>query len=408
MNMGNKKHLRGAVAFITLMGVVSLFSDMTHEGARSVLGEYLNLAGASGATIGFVSGVGELCGYSLRLLSGIFADRTKKYWTLVITGYALQVLAIPALALIPENGWLIACGLVILERVGKAIKKPAKNTLVSFAASEIGTGKGFAYQEFLDQLGAFLGPVILFIIAAVKGSGDLFSTYRLCFAVLGIPALITIALVVLAKFRYPHPELFEKETGASAAFHTQKSFALYMIAICLFAFGFADFTLITLHAAKMQMFPASALSLLYAAAMAVDAFAALFFGWLFDKIGLKALMLSTLCSAFFSFFVFLSGSAALMGVGIVLWGIGMGAQESIMKAAVSKIVPSAMRSTGFGIFETGFGIAWFLGSWLLGALYDTSLVWLVIVSVSVQLLAVVFYALCLRKQRVELSSEAHR
>ena len=408
MNMGNKKHLRGAVAFITLMGVVSLFSDMTHEGARSVLGEYLNLAGASGATIGFVSGVGELCGYSLRLLSGIFADRTKKYWTLVITGYALQVLAIPALALIPENGWLIACGLVILERVGKAIKKPAKNTLVSFAASEIGTGKGFAYQEFLDQLGAFLGPVILFVIAAVKGSGDLFSTYRLCFAVLGIPALITIALVVLAKFRYPHPELFEKETGASAAFHTQKSFALYMIAICLFAFGFADFTLITLHAAKMQMFPASALSLLYAAAMAVDAFAALFFGWLFDKIGLKALMLSTLCSAFFSFFVFLSGSAALMGVGIVLWGIGMGAQESIMKAAVSKIVPSAMRSTGFGIFETGFGIAWFLGSWLLGALYDTSLVWLVIVSVSVQLLAVVFYALCLRKQRVELSSEAHR
>ena len=408
MNMGNKKHLRGAVAFITLMGVVSLFSDMTHEGARSVLGEYLNLAGASGATIGFVSGVGELCGYSLRLLSGIFADRTKKYWTLVITGYALQVLAIPALALIPENGWLIACGLVILERVGKAIKKPAKNTLVSFAASEIGTGKGFAYQEFLDQLGAFLGPVILFVIAAVKGSGDLFSTYRLCFAVLGIPALITIALVVLAKVRYPHPELFEKETGASAAFHTQKSFVLYMIAICLFAFGFADFTLITLHAAKMQMFPASALSLLYAAAMAVDAFAALFFGWLFDKIGLKALMLSTLCSAFFSFFVFLSGSAALMGVGIVLWGIGMGAQESIMKAAVSKIVPSAMRSTGFGIFETGFGIAWFLGSWLLGALYDTSLVWLVIVSVSVQLLAVVFYALCLRKQRVELSSEAHR
>ena len=162
MNLEKKKRLQGAVAFITLMGIVSLFSDMTHEGARSILGEYLNLAGATGATIGFVSGVGELCGYSLRLLSGIFADKTKKYWTLVIAGYTLQVLAIPAVALIPQNGWIIACGLVILERVGKAIKKPAKNTLVSFAASEIGTGKGFAYQEFLDQLGAFLGPVMLF------------------------------------------------------------------------------------------------------------------------------------------------------------------------------------------------------------------------------------------------------
>ena len=166
----------GAMAFITLMGIVSLFSDMTHEGARSVLGEYLNLAGASAATIGFVSGVGELCGYSLRLLSGFLADKTKKYWTLVIVGYALQVLAIPALALIPENGWVLACGLVILERVGKAIKKPAKNTLVSFAASEVGTGKGFAYQEFLDQLGAFLGPVILFVISLIKGTGNLFST----------------------------------------------------------------------------------------------------------------------------------------------------------------------------------------------------------------------------------------
>lgn len=401
MNDGNRERLRGAVAFITLMGIVSLFSDMTHEGARSVLGEYLNLAGATGATIGFVSGIGELCGYSLRLLSGIFADKTKKYWTLVIAGYALQVLAIPALALIPENGWVIACALVITERIGKAIKKPAKNTLVSFAASEIGTGKGFAYQEFLDQLGAFLGPVMLFVIAAVKGTGNLFSTYRICFAVLGIPALITITLVVFAKVKYPHPEMFEKAEEASAKFHTQRSFVLYMIAICLFAFGFADFTLITLHAAKMQAFPASTLSLLYAAAMAVDAFAALFFGWLFDKVGLKALMLSTLCSAFFSCFVFLTGNPVLIGVGIVLWGVGMGAQESIMKAAVSKIIPASMRSTGFGIFETGFGIAWFIGSWLMGALYDTNPAWLAAVSVSVQMLAIVFYGMCIRKQRDE-------
>ena len=207
----NRKLFGGAMAFIVLMGVVSLFSDMTHEGARSILGEYLNLAGASAATIGFVSGVGELCGYSLRLLSGFLADKTKKYWTLVIVGYVLQVAAIPALALIPENGWLVACILVVLERVGKAIKKPAKNTLVSFAASEVGVGKGFAFQEFLDQFGAFLGPVILFAVAALRGTDDLFSTYRICFAVLGIPALITVALVVFSKIRYPDPAQFEKE-----------------------------------------------------------------------------------------------------------------------------------------------------------------------------------------------------
>lgn len=389
------------MAFIVLMGIVSLFSDMTHEGARSVLGEYLNLAGASAATIGFVSGIGELCGYSLRLLSGFIADKTKQYWTLVIAGYTLQVLAIPALALIPENGWVLACGLVIAERIGKSIKKPAKNTLISFAASEIGTGKGFAYQEFLDQLGAFIGPVVLFAIASIKGSGSLFSTYRVCFAVLGIPAAITIFLVLLSKAKYPHPEIFEKCEEDNAEFRLQKSFVFYMIAICLFAFGFADFTLITLHAAKTQAVPDAALSLLYAAAMAVDAFAALLFGWLFDRIGLKALICSTLCSAFFSCFIFLTDNPLLIGFGILLWGIGMGAQESIMKAAVSSIIPKSMRSTGFGIFETGFGLAWFLGSWLLGALYDKTPLLLVAVSAAVQLLAVVCYVLCIRQQKNE-------
>lgn len=397
----NDKYFNKAFEFILLMGIISLFSDMTHEGARSILGDYLNLTGASAATIGFVSGLGELCGYSLRLLSGFIADKTKKYWTLVILGYVLQVLSIPALSLVSENGWIIACGLVIFERIGKAVKKPAKNTLVSFAASEVGTGKGFAFLEFLDQLGAFLGPVILFITASIKGSENQFTTYRICFAVLGIPALITIGLVLFAKFKYPNPESFEKVIEESPRFHVKKSFVFYMAAICLFAFGFVDFTLITLHAARLKVFPSSALSLLYAAAMAVDAFAALFFGWLFDKVGIKALVISTVVSTFFSCFIFLTVNPIIMSIGIILWGIGMGAQESIMKAAVSKIVPHSMRSTGYGIFETGFGVAWFLGSWLLGVLYDIDPVRLVMISVAAQLLSIVFYILCIRQQEME-------
>lgn len=400
-----KKATAGALTFIVLMGTVSLFSDMTHEGARSILGEYLNLADASAATIGFISGIGELCGYSLRLLSGLIADKTKKYWTLVIVGYAIQVLAIPALALIPEKGWIFSCGLVILERIGKAVKKPAKNTLVSFAAGEIGAGKGFAYQEFLDQLGAFLGPVLLFVIAAVKGTSNLFTTYRVCFAILGIPALITIGLVVFSKIKYPNPEMFDKTPEEKATLRIKKSFIFYMVAICLFAFGFADFTLITLHAANAHAFPAATLSLLYAVAMAVDAFAALFFGWLFDRVGLKALIYSTACSLTFSAFVFLTDNPWVIGTGIVLWGIGMGAQESIMKAAVSTIVPKAMRSTGFGVFETGFGIAWFLGSWLLGALYDIKPLYLVIVSITAQAVAIVVYIMCIAADKEERYQE---
>lgn len=388
------------MAFILLMGIVSLFSDMTHEGARSVLGDYLHLTGASAAAIGFVSGFGELCGYSLRLLSGLVADKTKKYWTLVILGYTVQVLAIPALALVPDNGWAAACALVIFERIGKAVKKPAKNTLVSFAASETGTGRGFAYQECLDQIGAFLGPVIVFLVTKLTKDG-LLSSYRLSFAVLGVPALITVALVLFSKSRYPHPETFEKGAEEKTEFRFKKSFVWYMAGICLFGFGFADFTLITLHAANTSAFPGDSLSLLYAAAMAIDALAALVFGRLFDKAGLKALMISTACSAPFALCVFLTGNPVLMGAGILLWGIGMGAQESIMKAAVAGIVPKSMRSTGFGIFETGFGIAWFLGSWLLGALYDKNPLLMAEVSCIAQALAIVCYVFTMRTAEKE-------
>ena len=86
MEISKKKLGRSALAFIVLMGFVSMCSDVTHEGARGILGAYLSLAGASAAAIGFVSGLGELVGYSLRLFSGLLADRTKKYWTITVLG----------------------------------------------------------------------------------------------------------------------------------------------------------------------------------------------------------------------------------------------------------------------------------------------------------------------------------
>ena len=397
----NKKHKfiqsGSALAFIILMGIVSMFSDMTHEGARSILGAFLSITGASAATIGFVSGFGELCGYSLRLLFGFITDKTKRYWTLTIVGYAIQVIAIPALAFVPNNGWLLASILIIVERIGKAVKKPAKNSLVSFAASEIGQGKGFAYQEFLDQIGAFLGPVMLFLICKFKGIANLYNTYIVCFAMLAIPAVITILLLMLAKSKYPNPEQFEKDNSDEQHFVFNKQFIWYIVAISLFAFGFIDFTMITMHTAKGNLIPIDSLSLIYAVAMAVDAFSALIFGKLFDKHGLSVLIFSTLFSAPLTIFIFLLNSRWALFLGIFLWGISMGAQESIMKAAVSKIIPKSNRSSGFGIFETIFGVSWFLGSWLMGALYDISPLYMVIISVISQIVAIPFFYLSARK-----------
>lgn len=394
-----KKNISTAMLFIILFGIVSLFSDMTHEGASSIRGAYLALLGASAGTIGFISGLGELVGYSMRYVFGKITDKTRMYWPMVIFGYILDILAVPALALVGEKGWIAASILLVIQRMGKAIKKPAKDTIMSFAASQEGVGKSFGIQEMLDQIGAFLGPFFLYLVMLFKTEGSTFEIYRTCFAFLAIPGFITILLLLFTRRKFPNPEHFEPESKKNESFVMKKSFVFYIVGISLFAFGFMDYALIIMHISKnigglgtsLLFIREETLPLLYAGAMLVDAIAALVFGHLYDKKGTRALVISTLLSAPFSLFIFGIKSEWAILFGLVLWGIGMGAQESILKAAVTSMVPKKNRASGYGIFECSFGIFWFLGSWLLGVLYSKSLPLMIGISILAQVLAIPFY-----------------
>lgn len=381
--------------FILLFGIVSMFSDMTKESAESIRGAFLSLMGASAATIGLVSGLGELVGYSLRFVSGRFADRTRKYWPIVIVGYCLELITIPALAFVGENGWVAACILLVVQKFGKAIKKPAKDTVVSFAASQEGAGKAFGLQELLDQFGAVLGPLLLYAIMLFKTDGSTFERYSFCFLALAVPAVVTLILLVVTRLHFPNPEQFEPDAREYVPLRAGKCFVLYIIGISLFAFGFLDYSLVAMHVnrAYSGLISADVLPLLYSAAMFVDAAAALLFGYLYDRWGMKVLVISAVIAAPFSFLVFLGHSVPSLIAGVVMWGVGMGAQESILKAAVTDMTPKSGRASGFGVFSLAFGLAWFLGSWCLGALYDINLPLMAAVSAACQLLAIPFYIL---------------
>lgn len=402
------KKLSNSLIFIILFGIVSLFSDMTHEGASSLRGVYLSLLGASAGTIGFISGLGELVGYSLRYFFGKLTDKTHKYWEMTIFGYILDILAVPALALVGEDGWIYACGLLVIQRMGKAIKKPAKDTIMSFAASQEGAGKSFAIQEMLDQIGAFLGPFFLYVVMLFKTEGTTFEIYSRCFAYLAIPGAITLILLIYTKKRFPNPEHFEPEPKEYIPFKMKDSFIFYIIGISLFSFGFIDYSLIIMHVSKnlnaltngVGLINMETIPLIYAGAMLVDAISALIFGIMYDRNGVKALVVSTIISAPFSLFVFGFNNIYAVLLGIALWGVGMGAQESILKAAVTSVVPKSSRATGYGIFEMSFGVFWFLGSWLLGVLYDINITSLIIVSMMTQLLSIPFYFKASRAKRV--------
>ncbi len=394
-NNENDSVKKRAFLFIVLLGIISFFSDFTHEGARSIYGQYLSLIGVSAFLISTTAGLGEFIGQALRIVTGWIADKTGRYWFMMILGYAVNLLAIPLLGFVNESIWQVAIVLILLERVGKAIRAPAKSALTSFTAPHLGAGKAFAINEALDQAGAFLGPLIVFFILADK-TDNLLSGYHLAFFILGIFAVVTLLILFFAKTKYPKPQGFEEKSVTSQKFIFDRRFILYMMVISFIALGFIDYPVIAYHMGNYQLVDVLYIPLIYSAAMGIDAIAALIFGFMFDKIGISSLLFSIGLSALISPFVFLFEGQWALYIGIVLWGIGMGAQESVLKAVVAKLVPKERRATGYGIFSSVFGLAWFLGSMVVGALYTRSLSGMVIFTVVMQIMAFILLIILLK------------
>lgn len=383
MNPSVAKELshRTALRFVVLLGIVSLFADMTYESARSISGPYLATFGASAALVGFVAGFGELLGYALRLASGYLADRTGKYWAITIAGYVCNLLAVPSLAL--AGYWWVAASLMVLERIGKAIRAPSRDAMLSHAGHKMGLGWAFGLHEALDKLGAMLGPLIVATVLYFKGS------YQQSFAILFIPASLSLAVLFCARWNYPNPQSLEIETDTFSGKGIDKTFWLYLAGASCIAAGYADFSLIAYHFEKTAALSPVWVPVFYATAMGIDGLAAPLFGYLYDRKGFIILILASIVSCFFTPLVFF-GEFKLALFGMILWGVGLSAQESLMRAIVAAMIPKNKRGSAYGLFNMSFGIFWFLGSFLMGLLYDISISYLVVFSVASQLLALPF------------------
>jgi MFS family permease len=390
MQSDGKNQRRTAYQFIMMMGVVSLFGDIAYEGARGATGPFLYTLGASAAAVGLVAGLGEFLGYALRLLFGHWADRTGRYWIFVFIGYGL-ILAIPLLAL--SGIWQVAALFIVAERMGKAIRAPSRDCLLSYATKQVGRGWGFAIHEAMDQIGAVIGPVVLSAVLFLHGG------YRYGFAMLGVPALLTLAMLWAAHRKVPAPEAMEQSHPVPAhAPHDgfSKAFWLYTLFAFLSVAGFANFQLIAYHLAARAIVPQAQIPLFYALAMGVDAIIALVIGKTYDRIGLVSLLALPLLTIPIPFLGF-SGSYALALAGIVFWGAVMGIHETIMRAAIADLTPMARRGLAYGIFNTAYGAAWFVGGLVIGVLYERSIGLVIAFAVAMQLLSLPLVVLLYRR-----------
>lgn len=371
-----------ALRFVLMIGVVSFFADFTYEGSRSITGPYLAVLGASAVVVGFVSGFGELLGYGLRLVSGRLSERTGKFWPITLFGYTIQMLSVPLLAF--AGSWPLASVLIIIERIGKATRNPPRDAMLAHATKEMGYGWGFGLHEALDQSGALVGPLLVSAVLSRKGD------YRLAFLTLFIPAILTLALIVTARFVYPRPEDLEVVAPDVAAKGMPRVFWIYLAGAALVAAGFVDFSIMAFHFQKTAVVSPKWIPIFYSVAMGVSGIGSLLFGRLFDRFGMKVLLPLTALSTLSAPLVFLGGfNMALLGA--ALWGLGMGVQESIIPAAVATMVPAQRRASAYGLFTAAYGISWFLGSALIGFLYDISISAVIAFSVTAELAAIPFF-----------------
>ncbi len=364
-----------AKRFVILLGFVSLFADLCYEGMRSAIGPYLALLGASATAVGVVSGTGEMIGYGLRYVSGAVVDRTHAYWPITIAGYATNLIAVPLLAF--AGSWPMVAALVALERLGKAIRSPAKTTLTSFAASDLGAGRAFAINEALDQVGGLLGP--LAVAGVLAWRGETAAGFGLAFVLLGIPAVITLLILLRARRLYPDPrELEQEDTHETGETKLGPRYRLYLVGVAFVAIGLADWPLIAYHFERADVVSAEWLPVVYAAAMGFDGLVALAAGVAFDRrrargtTGAGVLAAFVLAGAAYGPLAFSAGAHTpyLAIGGVALWSVVAAATDSIAKAMIAAIVPKNQRGRAYGLYYLVFGVAWWVGSLLLGALYD--------------------------------------
>ncbi|MFA5199500.1 MAG: MFS transporter [Candidatus Omnitrophota bacterium] len=386
---------KAAFKLILFFGLVSLFGDIVYEGARSVNGPYLKTLGANAAIVGLVVGLAEFLGYAIRLLAGYFADKSRAYWLLTFLGYAMLI-SVPLLSL--TGIWQVAVVFIVVERLGKAIRSPARDTILSQATKQVGTGFGFAIAEALDQIGAITGPLIFTVLFMVIGKGERnLGDYQYGYSLLWIPLVLVLLCIFFAYRAVPNPEVLEVTPAKiQESDKLSKIFWVYTIFTFITTLGYANFALIGFHLKARQVLNDAQIPLFYAFAMGVDAIAALSIGKIYDifkdrsgneNAGLTTLIAIPVFSLFIPALVF-STKSTLVFTGVIIWGLVMGCHETIMKSAIADLTPIKKRGTGYGIFNSAYGLAIFIGSALIGLLYERSIGAVISVSIVIEIVAI--------------------
>ena len=357
-----KSSLSLAYKAIILFGIVSLFGDIIYEGCRGLVPDYLKFLGATAFIVGVIGGLGEFIGYSVRLVSGFLADTMKSYWLFIFLGYGLLV-SIPLLGF--SFTWQVAAVFVLLERLGKALRTPSRDIILSVIGKEVGTGKTFGIHELLDQIGAIVGPAIV-AVSMLTSSND----YRLTFLILLLPYISLMSFLTYVYKKIGKTYRIAKEGAEKQKVGLPRTFYIYTLAVVMNTVGLIPVALILYKASFF--FAEWLVPIVYLMIQGIDASIALVAGHAYDRFGVKFLALPFLLAIIPSVLTVVGNDALIVVVAAVFFGLVLGMQESIYRAAVADVAPVASRGRAYGIFSTAYGVSFLISGAIYGFFLDVA------------------------------------
>jgi MFS family permease len=358
---------------VLLLGLTSLFTDISSEMVVTVLPLYLVYVGQfSPVAFGFVDGIQRGAAALVGLASGFAGDRFRRHKEVAATGYGLS--AVVKLGLATAGTALTAISaLVLVDRIGKGIRTAPRDAMISLSTPKEDLGAAFGVHRALDTTGAMLGPLLAFGILAVA-----VNAYTSVFVVSFCIAVVGVGIIVLL---VPRPRRDADRNGEVAQERVSLREALVVVRVARFralvlaagalALATASDAFIFLVLQEKLDLSLGLFPLLFVGMTAVYMLLAVPLGRLADRVGRGRVLLGGYALLFGVYAALLApfGGPLLVAVALLLMGSYYAATDGVLAAFASALVPDPVRGSGLALLNTTTGVAKLLSSVAFGALW---------------------------------------
>jgi MFS family permease len=361
---------------VWMLGLVSLFMDMSSELVHAVLPIYLTtVLGVSAFAVGVIEGVAEATASILKVVSGTWSDRAGRRKPLVLGGYALAALTKPWFPLAESAAGVVAARFV--DRIGKGIRGAPRDALVADVTPPDRRDAAYGLRQSLDTIGALLGPLIAMGLLALY-PGELRGV--LWFAVL--PAVIAVLLLwrgvdepprgvgddAAPVARSPASSGGRFGRGQLARLPARLWGVIALTALLTCARLPEAFLVLAAWTRGVGLVWVPAVLIVMSATYAVSAWPAGIASARFGRRGMLLVGL-LLLAASQALLARVTSGAGSFWFAVAVWGLHMGFTQGVLSAAVAAAAPADLRGTAFGVFHLGTGIAQLAAGAAIGALW---------------------------------------